>query len=121
MKFGIGSEVIKMAPIIKDFLIEKSFETKDCVTIQHREMLDQVLTFLKIKFDFNSYSMKKNQTLNQLFARILGDFDSVFDGFKPDLVLLHVDTTTSSFAAKENPYDDGYAYAKVLEFLKHNF
>jgi len=97
--FGTRPEAIKMAPVVKAFQKESSFETKVCVTAQHREMLDQVLVFFKITPDYDLNLMKVNQTLNQLSARILKYIDPVLEDFNPDLVLVHGDTTTSSMAA----------------------
>jgi len=97
--FGTRPEAIKMAPVVKAFQEENSFETKVCVTAQHREMLDQVLTFFKITPDYDLNLMKANQTLNQLSARILKYVDPVLEDFNPDLVLVHGDTTTSSMTA----------------------
>lgn len=96
--FGTRPEAIKMAPVVKAFQKDKSFETKVCVTAQHREMLDQVLAFFKIKPDYDLNLMKSNQTLNELSARILKYIDPVLEDYNPDLVLVHGDTTTSSMA-----------------------
>ena len=98
--FGTRPEAIKMAPVVKSFLSDaEHFETKVCVTAQHREMLDQVLNFFKIVPDYDLDLMKPNQTLNQLGANILIHIDPVLAEFKPHLVLVHGDTTTSSMVA----------------------
>ncbi|GGG99558.1 UDP-N-acetylglucosamine 2-epimerase [Polaribacter pacificus] len=97
--FGTRPEAIKMAPLVKLLKEEAGFETKVCLTAQHREMLDQVLDFFKIIPDFDLDLMKPNQSLNELASRILSKIDVVLNNFKPDLVLVHGDTTTSSMVA----------------------
>ncbi|RCS27061.1 UDP-N-acetylglucosamine 2-epimerase (non-hydrolyzing) [Polaribacter sp. WD7] len=97
--FGTRPEAIKMAPLVKVLLKTPEFKTKICVTAQHREMLDQVLDFFCIKPDYDLNLMKPNQTLNQLSSRILTEIDEVLKDFKPELVLVHGDTTTSSMVA----------------------
>ncbi|TXD49127.1 non-hydrolyzing UDP-N-acetylglucosamine 2-epimerase [Polaribacter sp. IC073] len=97
--FGTRPEAIKMAPLVKALLQSKEFETKVCVTAQHREMLDQVLSFFKITPDYDLDLMKANQSLNELSARILTAIDPVLLDFQPDLVLVHGDTSTSSMVA----------------------
>ena len=94
--FGTRPEAIKMAPIVKS--LESAFEISVCVTAQHREMLDQVLNIFEIKPDVDLDLMKPKQTLSGLSARILSSVDNVLDQEKPDLVLVHGDTTTSSIA-----------------------
>ncbi|MFA9188001.1 UDP-N-acetylglucosamine 2-epimerase (non-hydrolyzing) [Flavobacterium sp. FBOR7N2.3] len=96
--FGTRPEAIKMAPVFHK-LKDKGFEVKICVTAQHREMLDQVLLFFEIKPDYDLNLMKSDQTLNGLSASILEGIDSVLVAEKPDLILVHGDTTTSSMVA----------------------
>ena len=93
--FGTRPEAIKMAPLIKEFRKNKSFETKVCVTAQHREMLDQVLDFFKIKPDFDLNLMKQGQDLYELTANIITNLKLVFEKFQPDFVFVHGDTTTT--------------------------
>jgi UDP-N-acetylglucosamine 2-epimerase (non-hydrolysing) len=94
--FGTRPEAIKMAPLIIEFNKKKNyFETKVCVTGQHREMLDQVLSFFKIKPDYDLNLMRPNQSLNSLTIDILNGLKSILDDFKPDYVYVHGDTTTS--------------------------
>ena len=88
-----------MAPLVKELQKTNEFTTKVCVTAQHREMLDQVLSFFNITPDYDLDLMKANQSLNELSARILSAIDPVLSGFKPDLVLVHGDTSTSSMVA----------------------
>ncbi|WP_430815375.1 non-hydrolyzing UDP-N-acetylglucosamine 2-epimerase [Carboxylicivirga sp. RSCT41] len=98
--FGTRPEAIKMAPVVKEFKkCEQDFETKVCVTAQHREMLDQVLSFFNICPDFDLNLMKPNQNLYSLTGDIINGMKPVLEEFKPDIVLVHGDTTTSSAAA----------------------
>ncbi|MDM1139260.1 UDP-N-acetylglucosamine 2-epimerase (non-hydrolyzing) [Empedobacter sp. R132-2] len=97
--FGTRPEAIKMAPLVKEFIKHEEFETKVCVTAQHREMLDQVLDFFEIKPDFDLNLMKPNQNLYTLTADIITELKSVLEEFKPDYVYVHGDTSTSSIAA----------------------
>lgn len=96
--FGTRPEAIKMAPLYHE-LLKNNFEVKVCVTAQHREMLDQVLDFFGIVPDYDLDLMQPNQTLNGLSAKILFKIDAVLTIEKPDLVLVHGDTTTSSMVA----------------------
>lgn len=93
--FGTRPEAIKMAPLIK--ILEKNdcFQLKTCVTGQHRQMLDQVLTLFDIKPDYDLDIMQPNQTLEMITSKILLGMKSVFDEWHPDLVLVHGDTTTA--------------------------
>lgn len=97
--FGTRPEAIKMAPLVKAFQRESSFETKVCVTAQHREMLDQVLDFFEIKPDFDLNLMKPNQNLYTLTADIITNLKPILDDFKPDFVFVHGDTTTTMAAS----------------------
>lgn len=97
--FGTRPEAIKMAPVVKAFKAQADFETKVCVTAQHREMLDQVLSFFCIRPDYDLDLMKANQTLFSLTGDILNGMKPILDEFKPDVVLVHGDTTTSTSAA----------------------
>ncbi|HLW31039.1 MAG TPA: UDP-N-acetylglucosamine 2-epimerase (non-hydrolyzing) [Aequorivita sp.] len=93
--FGTRPEAIKMAPLIQQFLQDNNFETKVCVTAQHREMLDQVLDFFEIIPDFDLNLMRPNQNLYSLTATIIENMKPVLDEVKPDYVYVHGDTTTS--------------------------
>lgn len=100
--FGTRPEAIKMAPLVKRFKSEKSIKTFVCVTGQHREMLDQVLSFFEIVPDYDLNLMKLNQNLFDLTALIIGGLKPVLEESKPDYVFVHGDTTTtmaSSIAA----------------------
>ncbi len=98
--FGTRPEAIKMAPLIKEFIKNNNlFETKVCVTAQHREMLDQVLDFFEIKPDFDLDLMKPNQNLFSLTADIILGLKNILEEFKPDYVFVHGDTTTTMAAS----------------------
>ena len=100
LTFGTRPEAIKMAPLVKEF--EKypdKFKTYVCVTGQHREMLDQVLELFEITPDYDLNIMKKGQDLYDITANVLLGFKEVLKDVKPDLVLVHGDTTTSTVAA----------------------
>jgi UDP-N-acetylglucosamine 2-epimerase (non-hydrolysing) len=98
--FGTRPEAIKMCPIILELLKNKEvFDTYVCVTGQHREMLDQVLDVFGIKPDFDLNVMKPGQDLFDITSKILVGIKSVFENVKPDLVLVHGDTTTSTAVA----------------------
>lgn len=98
--FGTRPEAIKMAPLVKEFLKRsESFETKICITAQHREMLDQVLDFFEIIPDFDLDLMKPNQNLYSLTADIIIGLKPVLEEFKPDFVYVHGDTSTTMAAS----------------------
>lgn len=98
--FGTRPEAIKMAPLVKAFLAASDyFQMKVCVTAQHREMLDQVLRFFQIHPDFDLNLMKTNQNLYSLTGDIINGMKPILESFKPDIVLVHGDTTTSTAAA----------------------
>lgn len=107
--FGTRPEAIKMAPLVKEFQKNSAFETKVCVTAQHREMLDQVLDFFEIIPDYDLNLMKPNQSLYTLTADIIKELQPVFENFKPDFVYVHGDTSTSTVAGLAG----FYAGAKV--------
>lgn len=98
--FGTRPEAIKMCPLIKEFQKDtKNFETIVCVTGQHREMLDQVLTIFEVKPDYDLNIMKQGQDLTDVTARVLTGLRDVFKECRPDVVLVHGDTTTSTAGA----------------------
>ena len=96
--FGTRPEAIKMAPLVQKLKQDERFEEVTVVTAQHREMLDQVLNIFKIKPDYDFNIMKKNQSLEGITAKVLVDMTKVLKEVKPDIVLVHGDTTTT-FAA----------------------
>lgn len=98
--FGTRPEAIKMCPLVKEFQkYPMDFKTVVCVTGQHREMLDQVLTIFDVKPDYDLNIMKQGQDLYDVTARVLTGMRDVFKECKPDVVLVHGDTTTSTAAA----------------------
>lgn len=98
--FGTRPEAIKMAPLVKAFQARKEdFETVVCVTGQHREMLDQVLSLFDIKPDFDLNIMKQGQDLYDVTSRVLLGMRDVFKMCVPDILFVHGDTTTSTAAA----------------------
>ena len=98
--FGTRPEAIKMAPLVKEFQKNtKDFKTLVCVTGQHREMLDQVLHIFSIKPDYDLNIMKQGQDLYDVTSRVLLGMRDVLQKVKPDVVLVHGDTTTSTAAA----------------------
>jgi len=98
--FGTRPEAIKMAPLVKEFQKHPDkFQTIVCVTGQHRQMLDQVLEIFDIKPDYDLNIMKQGQDLYDVTARVLTGMRDVLNEAKPDVVLVHGDTTTSTAAA----------------------
>jgi UDP-N-acetylglucosamine 2-epimerase (non-hydrolysing) len=94
--FGTRPEAIKMAPVIKEFQKNKfKFNVKICVTGQHKEMLEQVLDFFEIKYDYNLAVMKKNQTLAEVTTAIINQLDKILKKESIDLILVQGDTTTA--------------------------
>ena len=98
--FGTRPEAIKMAPLVKKLRKNsKHFETKVCVTAQHREMLDQVLGLFEIEPDYDLNLMKPGQDLYDITSNVLLGMKDVLEDFSPDIVLVHGDTTTTSAAS----------------------
>ena len=98
--FGTRPEAIKMCPLVKEFQKHSDiFKTVVCVTGQHREMLDQVLNIFEVIPDYDLNIMKQGQDLYDVTARVLTGMREVFEECRPDVVLVHGDTTTSTSAA----------------------
>lgn len=98
--FGTRPEAIKMCPLVKEFQKRTDeFDTIVCVTGQHREMLDQVLTIFEVVPDYDLNIMKQGQDLTDVTTRVLVGMRDVFRNIRPDIVLVHGDTTTSTVAA----------------------
>lgn len=98
--FGTRPEAIKMCPLVKEFQRRPDeFETIVCVTGQHREMLDQVLRLFDVTPDYDLNIMKKGQDLTDVTARVLTGLRDIFSKCRPDVVLVHGDTTTSTASA----------------------
>lgn len=103
--FGTRPEAIKFAPLYKSLKDNSDiFETRICVTAQHREMLDQVLKFFNIEPDYDMNLMRPNQTLSYLTSSILTGLEPILEEFQPDLVFVQGDTTTTFIAALASYY-----------------
>lgn len=112
--FGTRPEAIKMAPLVKELEKRDEIESIVCVTAQHREMLDQVLETFDIKPNYDLNIMKQGQTLSEITSRALLGLESVIKESKPDIILVHGDTTTTfagSLAAFYNQVDIGHVEA----------
>lgn len=105
--FGTRPEAIKMAPVVKALAGDPFFDARVCVTAQHRQMLDQVLELFDIKPDFDLDLMRADQGLGDITGSVLSGMHGVFSQWRPDMVLVHGDTTTT-LAASLSAY-----YAKV--------
>jgi len=120
--FGTRPEAIKMAPLVLELeKREKEFKSIVAVTAQHREMLDQVLDIFNVKPDYDLDIMQKQQTLAQVTTRALEGLDKVMKEAKPDIVLVHGDTTTTfaaSLAAFYNQIAVGHVEAGLRTFNK---
>ena len=97
--FGTRPEAIKMCPLVNELKTRKNIETVVCVTGQHREMLDQVLKAFNVKPDYDLSIMKDRQTLFDVTTNILKSIKSVLENVKPDVVLVHGDTSTTFVTA----------------------
>ena len=97
--FGTRPEAIKMCPLVNEFKTRDQIITKVCVTGQHRQMLDQVLDIFNVVPDYDLSIMKANQTLFDITTSILNQIKEVLEIEKPDVVLVHGDTSTSFVAA----------------------
>lgn len=120
--FGTRPEAIKMAPLVKELENCGLIESKVCVTAQHRQMLDQVLDLFDITPDFDLNIMKSKQTLTGITNRVLEGLEEVFAEEKPDMVLVHGDTTTTfagALAAFYNQIKVGHVEAGLRTFDKY--
>ena len=93
--FGTRPEAIKVAPVIKELESREETNPIVCVTAQHREMLDQVLEEFDIKPNYVLNIMKQGQTLTEITTRVLTGLEEIIKESKPDIVLVHGDTTTT--------------------------
>ncbi|MCX2481803.1 UDP-N-acetylglucosamine 2-epimerase (non-hydrolyzing) [Pedobacter sp. MC2016-15] len=122
--FGTRPEAIKMAPLVKEFQkYPERYNLKVCVTAQHREMLDQVLSFFDIVPDYDLNLMRPGQNLSQLTADILLGMKGILEDFCPDFVFVHGDTTTSmatALAAFYNQTKVCHVEAGLRTFNKHS-
>ena len=112
--FGTRPEAIKMAPVVREVLKHPEIETKVCLTAQHREMLDQVVDLFQLPVDYDLDIMKQGQSLYDITDRVLLGLKEVLEKEKPDLVLVHGDTTTTfsaTLAAFYQQIDVGHVEA----------
>lgn len=114
---GTRPEAIKLAPVVRALIADKHFEVQVCVTAQHREMLDQVLSLFEIVPDVDLNLMTQNQTLAGLTGRILQAISAVLDRVKPDMIMVQGDTTTV-FAASLAAYYQNIKIAHVEAGLR---
>ena len=117
--FGTRPEAIKMAPLVKELESRKEIKSIVCVTAQHREMLDQVLDTFKIKPDYDLNIMQQGQTLGDITTRALNGLEKVVKNVKPDIVLVHGDTTTT-FAGALAAFYNGVSIGHVEAGLRTN-
>ncbi len=121
--FGTRPEAIKMAPLVKELEKREEIESIVCVTAQHREMLDQVLATFGITPDFDLNMMKQGQTLADITTRALNGIDAVLKETKPDIVLVHGDTSTTfagALAAFYNQVAIGHVEAGLRTYDKYS-
>ncbi len=120
--FGTRPEAIKMAPLVKELEKREGIVSKVCVTAQHREMLDQVLNYFDIKTDYDLNIMKSKQTLTGITTKVLEGLEEVFEEEKPDMILVHGDTTTTfggALAAFYKQIKVGHVEAGLRTFDKY--
>ncbi len=121
--FGTRPEAIKMAPLVKELERREEIESIVCVTAQHREMLDQVLETFKIKPDFDLNIMRQQQTLIDITTGALSGVDAAIKESKPDIVLVHGDTTTTFAGALSAFYNQvaiGHVEAGLRTYNKYS-
>lgn len=121
--FGTRPETIKMAPLVKELQRREEIETTVCVTAQHRQMLDQVLNAFQIVPDYDLDIMKQGQTLSDITTRVLQGLESVIKEVKPDIILVHGDTTTTfagALAAFYNQVAIGHVEAGLRTYNKYS-
>ena len=121
--FGTRPEAIKMAPLVKELDSREKIESIVCVTAQHREMLDQVLEVFDIKPNYDLNVMKQGQTLSEITSRVLMGLEEVIKKEKPNIILVHGDTTTTfagALAAFYNGVDIGHVEAGLRTWNKYS-
>ena len=121
--FGTRPEAIKMAPLVKELSKREEIESIVCVTAQHREMLDQVLKVFDIKPDYDLNIMKQGQTLSEITSRVLLGLEEVIQKERPNIILVHGDTTTTfagALAAFYNQVDIGHVEAGLRTWNKYS-
>lgn len=121
--FGTRPEAIKMAPLLKSLQKNKNYKLVITVTAQHREMLDQVMNLFQLEADYDLDIMKSRQTLSGLSARIIKKLDSILNEEKPDLILVHGDTSSTFIASLTSFYnqiDVGHVEAGLRTHNKYS-
>ena len=121
--FGTRPEAIKMAPLVKELERREEVKSIVCVTAQHREMLDQVLNVFDIRPDYDLNIMKSGQTLSEITSRVLVGLEEVIQNEKPNIILVHGDTTTTfagALAAFYNSVDIGHVEAGLRTWNKYS-
>lgn len=121
--FGTRPETIKMAPVVHELEKREEIESIVCVTAQHREKLDQVLKALKVKPDYDLNIMKQGQTLSDITTRALKGLEDVIKEVKPDIILVHGDTTTTFAGALAAFYQQvavGHVEAGLRTYNKYS-
>lgn len=120
--FGTRPDAIKMVPLVKELKLNSKIETTVCVTAQHREMLDQVLEIFEVVPDYDLNIMQSRQTLEHITTKSLEGLSAVFEEVRPDVVLVHGDTTTcfaASLAAFYKKVKVGHVEAGLRTFDKY--
>ena len=121
--FGTRPEAIKMAPLVKELEKRPNIKSIVCLTAQHRDMLDQVIEIFKIKPDYDLNIMKPNQTLSGITTEVITGIDDVIKKEKPDVILVHGDTTTAmaaALAAMNNQVRVGHVEAGLRTYDKNS-
>lgn len=121
--FGTRPEAIKMAPLVKELEKRPNIKSIVCLTAQHRDMLDQVIEIFKIKPDYDLNIMKPNQTLSGITTEVITGIDDVIKKERPDVILVHGDTTTAmaaALAAMNNQVRVGHVEAGLRTYDKNS-
>ena len=121
--FGTRPEAIKMAPLVKELESREEIESIVCITAQHRQMLDQVMSTFDIKANYDLNIMKQNQTLSEITCNALIGLENVIKEVRPDIVLVHGDTTTTfvgALAAFYNQISIGHVEAGLRTYNKYS-
>lgn len=121
--FGTRPEAIKMAPLVKELEKRSNIKSIVCLTAQHRDMLDQVIEIFKIKPDYDLNIMKPNQTLSGITTEVITGIDDIIKKEKPDVILVHGDTTTAmaaALAAMNNQVRVGHVEAGLRTYDKNS-
>jgi len=121
--FGTRPEAIKMAPLVKELAARENFESLCCLTGQHREMLDSVMEIFRLKAHFDLNIMQKQQTLSSITTRTILGMEEVFKEAKPDLILVHGDTSTTfagALAAFYHKIPIGHVEAGLRTYDKYS-